>query len=61
MKEQLASMIKAALEHLQSQQIIPADHHTTVTVQRCKQPEHGDLATNVALTLAKQAGMPRAS
>jgi arginyl-tRNA synthetase len=31
---------------------------TEVTVERPKNPEHGDYATNVALRLAKAAGRP---
>lgn len=56
MKDQLAAVIEAALAQLKSQQVIAEDVKVPITVQRCKQPEHGDLATNIALILAKQVG-----
>lgn len=34
---------------------IPSD----VVIERPRNPEHGDYATNVAMRLAKPAGMPR--
>ena len=33
----------------------------TWSIERPKRPEHGDLATNVALALAKKAGKPPVS
>lgn len=56
MKDQVAALIETAIDALKDNNIIPADMDISVVVQRCKQPEHGDLATNIALVLAKQIG-----
>ena len=58
MKEQLQSLLNAAIEQLQSEGLIPADASPRFTIDRTKNKDHGDLATNIAMTLAKAAGMP---
>ncbi len=45
-----------AIEQLKSDSIIPADHEVRLMFERTRQKEHGDFATNVAMTLAKAAG-----
>ena len=54
---ELATTVKAAAER------VLADHDLdasvvpdTVTVERPRNPEHGDYATNIALQVAKKAG-----
>ena len=56
MKAQIIESLSSAITKLKNDQIIPNDLDIAITVQRCKQPEHGDLATNMALILAKQVG-----
>ena len=61
--EQLSAAIVAALQALVDDETValPGGVPTTVTVERPRQREHGDYATNVALKLAKSAGLnPRA-
>jgi arginyl-tRNA synthetase len=58
--EQLSDLIVASLADLSASGAItlPTGVPETVTVERPRQKGHGDYATNVALQLAKQAGMP---
>ncbi|WP_114422168.1 arginine--tRNA ligase [Nocardioides houyundeii] len=61
--EQLSSLIVDALSALVTEGTLdlPDGAPTSVTVERPRQKEHGDYATNVALQLAKKAGTnPRA-
>ena len=61
--EQLSVAIVAALQALVDDETValPGGVPPTVTVERPRQREHGDYATNVALKLAKPAGLnPRA-
>ncbi len=61
--EQLSTAIVEVLTTLSDQGALtlPGGVPTTVTVERPRQKGHGDYATNVALQLAKQAGVsPRA-
>ena len=44
-----------AIEQLKSDEVIPAEHDVQVKFERTRQKEHGDFATNVAMTLAKPA------
>jgi arginyl-tRNA synthetase len=58
--EQLSDLIVASLADLSASGAItlPAGVPETVTVERPRVKEHGDYATNVALKLAKPAGIP---
>ena len=58
--EQLSDLIVASLADLSAEGAItlPGGVPETVTVERPRQKGHGDYATNVALQLAKQAGLP---
>ena len=57
--EQLSNAVVAALRALvdEGELTLPDGVPTTVTVERPRQQGHGDYATNVALQLAKKAGM----
>ena len=55
MKDQLQALFDQAISALKNDQVIPADHEVTVMFERTRQKEHGDFATNVAMTLAKPA------
>lgn len=44
-----------AIESLKEDDIIPADQEIRLMFERTRQKEHGDFATNVAMTLAKAA------
>jgi len=58
MKEQLSQLIQEALDALVTTGELPADVKPDIQIDRTRDKRHGDLATNVALTLAKAAGMP---
>lgn len=58
MKEQLANLLQAAIASLQANGTLPADIRPSITLERTKSKEHGDLATNLAMSLAKAAGKP---
>ena len=55
MKDQLHGLFSQAIEKLKANDIIPADHPVNIQFERTRQKEHGDFATNVAMTLAKPA------
>lgn len=57
MKTQLASLIEAALQSLQSQHVIPADWSNKSTLERTRDQAHGDWASNLAMVAAKAAGL----
>jgi arginyl-tRNA synthetase len=56
MKEQLTQLIEQALAALVEQEQLPADVQPRVQIDRTRDKSHGDLASNIALTLAKPAG-----
>lgn len=56
MKEQLTELIQQALDALVATGELPADSRADVIIDRTRDPSHGDLASNIALTLAKSAG-----
>lgn len=58
MKEQLAELISKALSTLKDNGTLPSDIEPNIALDRTKDKSHGDLASNIALTLAKAAKMP---
>ncbi|MEM8594507.1 MAG: arginine--tRNA ligase, partial [Pseudomonadota bacterium] len=61
MKEHIIELIAHALTSLKAQGILSDDAPLNVHIEQTKNPEHGDLASNVALSLKKHAtsGNPR--
>ena len=55
MKQQLHDLFNQALDQLKADSIIPAEHEVRLMFERTRQKEHGDFATNVAMTLSKVA------
>ncbi len=55
MKEPLRQLILQAIARLQAQAVLPADANAPFVVERTRNRDHGDFATNVALLLAKPA------
>ncbi|RKS71377.1 arginyl-tRNA synthetase [Motilibacter peucedani] len=55
---ELADAVLSAVRHAVEAGDLAVEVPATVTVERPRQKEHGDYATNVALQLAKQAGRP---
>jgi arginyl-tRNA synthetase len=56
MKEELTRLIQQALDSLVAQGELPDDIVPRVQLDRTRDKSHGDLASNIALTLAKAAG-----
>jgi arginyl-tRNA synthetase len=60
-KEHIAQILSGAIAKLQGDGALPEDLAPAIIVERPREPEHGDFATNLALTLAKAARLkPRA-
>ncbi len=57
MKEQLARLVQSALDSLVTEGRVPPDIAPQVQIERTRDRSHGDLASNIALALAKPAGM----
>lgn len=55
MKPQIAELLEAAVNTLKSQDVLPAEAEVRVHLENTRDPAHGDLATNLAMTLAKPA------
>jgi arginyl-tRNA synthetase len=55
-KDTLRELIHGALATLRAQKILPDGANPVFVVERTRNREHGDFASNVALSLAKQAG-----
>ncbi len=58
MKEVIHELISQALHRLRRMELLPADIDPVIKIEHSRVPEHGDYACNVAMMLAKQAGMP---
>lgn len=56
MKEQLTQLIEQSLAALVAAEHLPADLQAQVQIDRTRDKSHGDLASNIALTLARRAG-----
>ncbi len=58
MKQRIYTLLLAAVESLQKDGLLPAGTEQNITIERSRQPEHGDFASNLALALAKASGLP---
>ncbi|MCA6063802.1 arginine--tRNA ligase [Thalassolituus marinus] len=56
MKPQIAELLSAAVDSLKTQNVVPADLEPRIQVENTRDKAHGDLATNLAMMLAKPAG-----
>ena len=52
-KDLLQDLVKRALDAMQGDGVLPGDLSPNIQIERTRSKEHGDFATNVALTLAK--------
>lgn len=55
MKKRLESLLHAAVDTLKAEGVLPADLSPSVLVERARDVQHGDFASNVAMVLAKSA------
>ena len=58
MKDTLVSLLERALETLKADGVIPADAAPAIRLDAARDKSHGDYASNIAMMLAKPAGMP---
>lgn len=58
MKDHIADLVNTALQALKDDGVLPADIEPRINIDRTKDKSHGDLASNVAMMLAKAAGKP---
>ncbi|MDH3451963.1 MAG: arginine--tRNA ligase, partial [Gammaproteobacteria bacterium] len=54
----MQKLFATAIERLQEDDVLPTDQPILVRFERARQKQHGDYATNVALTLAKVCERP---
>lgn len=57
MKEHIEELLNQALLHLIRDGVLSADCDILPQLERTRSPEHGEFASNVAMVLAKRAGM----
>ncbi|MHA7881195.1 MAG: arginine--tRNA ligase [Saccharospirillum sp.] len=58
MKQQVAELLNQAIDRLKAEQFVPQEQAVRVMVDNTRDKSHGDLASNLALTLAKPCGKP---
>lgn len=58
MKDHIAELLSTAAEQLQSEQIIPSELDLRIQIDNTRDKAHGDLASNLAMMLAKPARKP---
>lgn len=57
MKDHIRQLIHSALQQLVADGILPADLQPTIQVENARDKAHGDFASNIAMVLAKSAGI----
>jgi arginyl-tRNA synthetase len=57
-KEHLEELLAQSLLHLQRDSVLPPGADVAIQLERTRSPEHGEFASNMAMVLAKQAGVP---
>jgi arginyl-tRNA synthetase len=55
MREEITRLVEQALDALTAQGVLPADARPQVQIDRTRDKSHGDLASNIAMALAKPA------
>jgi arginyl-tRNA synthetase len=58
LKEHIEELLIQALLHLIRDGVLTADCEVVPQLERARSPEHGEFASNLAMVLAKRAGMP---
>jgi hypothetical protein len=57
-KEHIEELLAQSLLHLQREGVLPVESEPAIQLERTRSPEHGEFATNLAMSLSKAAGMP---
>ena len=58
MKEHIEELLAQSLMHLQRNGVLREDPEPAIQLERTRSPEHGEFASNLAMVLCKEAGMP---
>lgn len=58
MKQQIAHILSRVVQQLKDQGILPEDLSPRINVENTRDKAHGDFATNLAMMLTKEAGIP---
>ncbi|MFK8014370.1 MAG: arginine--tRNA ligase [Gammaproteobacteria bacterium] len=58
MKDLIVSLLEQALDTLRADDLTELAQPKAIAVERTRDPRHGDFASNVAMALARSAGMP---
>jgi len=58
MKDIIAALVQSAITNLSNEGILPENPAVNINIDATKDKSHGDFASNIALMLSKQAGMP---
>lgn len=58
MKELISELVQISITQLSDAQTIPSELNYSVNIDASKDKTHGDFASNIALVLSKQVGMP---
>ena len=58
MKDDIAILVEQAVKSIIANGQLPDTANYKINIDNTKDKSHGDFATNIALVLAKQAGMP---
>ena len=58
MKEHIQELLSQSLSHLIRNDILRLDDEPVIHLERTRSQDHGDFATNLAMTLAKQSSLP---
>jgi len=57
LKDHIAQLIETGLRALVENGLLPAESFPAITIERTRDSSHGDFACNIAMVLARQAGM----
>jgi arginyl-tRNA synthetase len=57
LKDHIAQLIETGLEALVENGLLPAETFPAITIERTRDSSHGDFACNIAMVLARRAGM----
>lgn len=58
MKDTIAALVQSVIHNLGQEGLLPEDTTAKINIGATKDKSHGDFASNIALVLSKQAGMP---
>lgn len=56
MKQHLSQLMSEAVANLQKRGVLPPDHNVSIQLERTRDRQHGDFASNLAMVLCKAAG-----